>query len=212
MPLVCLQLYLPFALPANHPLQVSIGHALLAADPAILQLSEVAFKKANLMLVRRARHIRAAPLDAEMVVHSTAVDSGFGLRNQLGAPHIRVPFGGAVDCDFGAMLGVCVAWVLVRGGEVDVGCYGSRAVDIVLVGTDLVCPGPFVEVGGGGEVVEAAVPEDGAWSKSVCWHIKGRLHLGRGTCGHGADERIEDCGFSEHVERDQLLSVQLGRK
>lgn len=35
--------------------------------------------------------------------------------------------------------------------------------DIVLVGTDLVGPGPFVEVGGGGELVEAAVPEDGAW-------------------------------------------------
>ena len=34
--------------------------------------------------------------------------------------------------------------------------------DVVLVGSDLVRPRPFVEVSGRGEFVEAAVPEDGA--------------------------------------------------
>lgn len=32
--------------------------------------------------------------------------------------------------------------------------------DVVLVGSDLVGPRPFVEVGGRGEVIEAAVPQD----------------------------------------------------
>jgi hypothetical protein len=36
-------------------------------------------------------------------------------------------------------------------------------VDVVLVRSDLVGPGPFVEVGGGSEVIEATVPQDGAW-------------------------------------------------
>jgi hypothetical protein len=81
-----------------------------------------------------------------VIVHGARVDRSFGLRNELSAPHIGVPFRSAVDGDFGALLGVCVARVLVRGGQVDVGGYGAGAVDVVLVRADLVCPGPFVEI------------------------------------------------------------------
>ena len=162
VPLVRLKLHLPFALSTHHPLQVGVGRALIAADPAILQLSKMALEEADLMLVRRTGDICAAPLDAEVVVHCAAVDRSLGLWNQLGAPHIAVPFRGAVDGDFGALFGVRVAGVLVGWGQVHVRGYRTRAVDVVLVGADLVRPGPFVEVGGGGKVVEAAVPEDRA--------------------------------------------------
>jgi len=147
VPLIRLQIYLPFALPAHKPLQVRVARALLAANPTVLELREVALKEANLMFIRGTWDISTTPLDAEVVVHGAAVDRRFGLRDQLGAPHVAVPFGGAVDGDLGALLGVCVAGVLVRGREVHVGCYGARAVDVVLVGADLVGPGPFVEVG-----------------------------------------------------------------
>jgi hypothetical protein len=160
VPLVGLQIDLPLALPAHEPLQVRVGSALLAADPAVLELREVALEKADLVFVRGAGDVGAAAFDTEVVVHCAAVDCCFGLRDQLCAPHVAVPFGGAVDGDFGALLGVCVAGVLVRGRQVYVGCYGSRAVDVVLVRSDLVAPRPFVEVAGGGEVVETAIPQD----------------------------------------------------
>lgn len=47
-----------------------------------------------------------------------------------------------------------------------------------MVGSDLVGPRPFVEVGGGSKVIEAAVPQDGAWrviSIRVVWDEEGRL-------------------------------------
>lgn len=163
MPLIRLQINLPLTLPTHEPLQVRVGSTLLAADPTVLQLREVALEEADLVFVRGAGYILSAPLDAEVVVYRSAVDCGLGLRNQLCAPHIAVPFGGAVDGDLGALLGVGVAGVLVRGREVDVGCYGTGAVDVVLVWSHLIGPGPFVQVGGGGEVIEAAVPQDSAW-------------------------------------------------
>lgn len=107
------QLNLPLTLPAHHPLQVGVGRARIATNPAILHLREMALKKANLMLVGRTGHIRAAPLHTEVVVHGARVNRRFGLRNQLCAPHVAVPFGGAVDCDSGTLLGVGVAGVLV---------------------------------------------------------------------------------------------------
>lgn len=53
--------------------------------------------------------------------------------------------------------------------------------DVVLVGPDLVGPGPFLQIGVGGYVIEAAVPED--------------------LCGDGgAKERAEEGGFGEHAD------------
>lgn len=120
VPLIRFKVDLPLTLPTDHPLQVCVACPLLPANPSILQLGEMAFKEANLMFIRRTRYIRAASLDTEMIVHRAGVDRSFGLRNELGTPHIRVPFGGAVDGDFGALLGVCVARIFVRGRQVDV--------------------------------------------------------------------------------------------
>lgn len=49
--------------------------------------------------------------------------------------------------------------------------------DVVLVGSDLVGPRPFVEVGGGSELIEATVPQDGSWRVSigVVWDEEGWL-------------------------------------
>ncbi len=77
--------------------------------------------------------------------------------------------------------------------------------DVVLVGTDLVGPGPFVEVSGGGKLVEAAVPENGACVLLVCREkalVKSRL-----TCGDGADERFQDCDFAQHLGHCESRSV-----
>lgn len=120
VPLVRLEVNLPLALSTDHPLQVRVRDALLAANPAILQFREMALEERNLVLVRRRGDIRTAPLDAKMVVHRTLVNGRSGLRDQLRAPHVAVPFRGAVDGDAGALLGVGVAGVLVRGRQVHV--------------------------------------------------------------------------------------------
>jgi hypothetical protein len=49
VPLVCLELGLPLALATHHPLQVGVGCAGLAIDPAVLQLCEVALEEADLV-------------------------------------------------------------------------------------------------------------------------------------------------------------------
>lgn len=158
VPLICLQINFPLALTSYEPLQVRVGSALLATDPAVLELCEVALEEADLVFVGGARHVGTAALDAEVVVYRAAVDCGLGLRDQFCAPHVAVPFGGAVDGDLGALLGVCVASVLVRWREVHVGCHWAGTVDVVLVRSDLVSPRPLVQVGGRGEVVEATIP------------------------------------------------------
>jgi hypothetical protein len=72
----------------------------------------------------------------------------------------RVPLGCAVDCDFGALLRAGVAWVLEVGCEVNVFGDGAGSMDVVLVVSNLVSPGPLVEIGRGAHVIEAAIPED----------------------------------------------------
>lgn len=58
------------------------------------------------------------------------------------------------------MLGHGIRRVLVVRGEVDVFLDCSRAVDVVLIGPDLVRPGPLVQVRRRGEVVESPVPDN----------------------------------------------------
>ena len=113
VPLISLKLHLPLALSAHHPLQVGIAGSLLTIDPTVLQFREMTFEEAYLMLIRRAGHICAPPLDTKVIIHCAGVDTRLGLRNQLGAPHIRVPFRSAIDGDFGTLLGVRIARVLV---------------------------------------------------------------------------------------------------
>ena len=140
MPHVGDELDLPLALAAHHPLQVGVARAALAVDPAVLELREVAFEEGDLVLVGRARHVGAAALDAEVVVDLSACDGGFGLRDELRAPHVAVPFGRVVDGDLDALLAAGIGGVLVGGREVDVFGHVAGAVDVVLVGTDLVGP------------------------------------------------------------------------
>lgn len=173
MPHIRLELHLPLALSAHHPLQVGVGSSLLSADPAVFQLREMALEEADLVLVRCTGHIRRTSLDAEMIKHGALVNRCCGLWDQLRAPHVTVPFCSAVDGDLGTLLGVCVARVLVRRGQVDVGSHGSRAVDVVLVRTDLIRPRPLIQIGGRGEIIEATVPEDSA-------------------CGDNANKRAQD--------------------
>ena len=59
-----------------------------------------------------------------------------GMEGTYGAPHVAVPFCGGVDGDLDALLGGAVCWVFERGGEVDVVCHRTGAVDVVLVCTD----------------------------------------------------------------------------
>ena len=54
VPDVGLEIDLPLALAADHPLQVGVGGSLLAVDPAVLHLCEVALEEADLVLVGRA--------------------------------------------------------------------------------------------------------------------------------------------------------------
>lgn len=99
-------------------LQVGVASSLLSANPAILELGEMALEKRNLVLVCGAGHVCAGAFDGKVVKDCSLVDGGFGLGNQLCAPHVAVPLCGVVDCDFGALLAAGVAGVLVVGREV----------------------------------------------------------------------------------------------
>lgn len=199
MPLVSFELYLPLALSTHHPLQVGVAGSLLTIDPTILQFREMAFEEAYLVLICRTGHICAPSLDTEVIVHRASVDTRLGLRNQLCAPHIRVPFRSAVDGDLGPLLGVRIARVLVRRRQVDVGGHGTRTVDIILIGTDLVRPGPFVEVGRGGELIEAAIPEYITWRLSERCRCR-RVGRRERTCRHSTNQRIQNDSFAKHPE------------
>jgi len=105
--------------------------------------------------------VLSAAFEAEVVVCFALVDGGFGGWDQFCAHHgLAVPGGCAVDGDAGALGGRGVGGVGVVGADVDVVGGGTGAVDVVLVGADLVFPGPFADVCGGG-AGEAAVPEEG---------------------------------------------------
>jgi hypothetical protein len=90
VPFVGLELRLPLALSADHPLQVGVRCTGLPIDPAVLELREMALEEADLMLVCRTGDIGGTPLDREMVEDGTFVDSCLGLRDEFGAPHVLV--------------------------------------------------------------------------------------------------------------------------
>jgi hypothetical protein len=61
------------------------------------------------------------------------------------------------------LLGGRVGGVLERGVQVHVFGDGARAVDVVLVAAYGVGKRPLLEVRAGGVVVEATIPDGGAW-------------------------------------------------
>lgn len=81
----------PLASSTDEPLQTSVGLPRLAADPAVLHLSEVALEEVDLVLVVDAGRVRGGALHREMVPDFARVDGGGGLRDELGAPHVAVP-------------------------------------------------------------------------------------------------------------------------
>ena len=162
MPNIRLPHHTPLTRPPHIPPKRRILRPRLPTNPPGLQLRKMALEEAYLMLAIHARRIRRTPFDAEMVPHQATVNSRSGLRDQLRAPHrLSVPVRRVVEREFRALRGAKVGGVLVAGREVDVGGYVGGAMDVVLVGSDFVAPGPIVEIGRRGEVVEAAVPEDG---------------------------------------------------
>lgn len=131
---------LPLALAADHPLQVGVLVALLAVDPSVLHLGEVGLEEVDLMLMEDARGVLVAAHHGEVVEDLALVDRGLGLRNQLRPPHVAVPLGRRVDGDLRALLRAGIDRVLEGGSEIDIGGDGAAAVDVVLVGADLIRP------------------------------------------------------------------------
>lgn len=104
---------LPLALLAGHPLQVGVAGALLAADPAVLELGEVALEEANLVLAVDARRVLVAAQNREVIEHLAAGNGGLGLRDQLDAAHgLAVPEGRRVEREARTLLADRVVWVL----------------------------------------------------------------------------------------------------
>lgn len=160
VPLVRHELDVPLADAADVPLQVSAA----AAVRAVLEFREVGLKEGDLVLVVGGGLVGARRLDGEVVVQFSLVDGGGGLGDQLGAQHaLAVPLCGLVDGDLDALLGGCVGGVLEGAVQVHVFGDGAWAVDVVLVAAYGVGEGPLLEVRVGGVVVEAAIPDGGAW-------------------------------------------------
>ena len=76
-----------------------------------------------------------------MVIYVSLVDGCRGLWNQLCAAHgLPIPVGSVVNGEFGALLRCGVGGVFEGWREIDIGCDGGRAVDVVLVRTNLTGP------------------------------------------------------------------------
>lgn len=151
----------PLCVAVHIPPQVCVASSRLPGDPASLHLGKMAFEKTNLVLPVDARKIRAIRHHAEVIPHLARVDRRRGLRNEFGAAHrLSIPVRRGVQRELCPLRGSGVGRVLVSWREVDVLCYVTRTVDIVLVRSDFVRPGPVVEVRRRGQVVEAAIPED----------------------------------------------------
>ena len=144
MPDISVPKNVPLAHATDHPAEIRVGGSARATDQAVLHLRKVAFEEADLVLEGGVWRIGVRPLHAEVVVDFARIDGGAGLGNQLGAAHVlAVPVRGGIDADFDALLGGSVGRVLIGRGEVDIFCDRSAAVDIVLVGPNLVAPRPF---------------------------------------------------------------------
>lgn len=131
----------PLALLIHHPLQLQITRPTLARNPTILHLGKVALKEINLVLAIHAGRVGPIAHHAKVVIDLALVDGRGRLRDQLDASHVlAVPVGGAIEREFGALLGHGVGGVLVGGRQGDVLVDGFGAVDVVLVGPDLVAP------------------------------------------------------------------------
>lgn len=128
---------------------------------AVLELGEVGLEEGDLVLVGGRGLVLGRGLDGEVVELLALVDGRLGLGDELSAQHgLAIPLCRLVDGDLGTLLGSLVGGVLERSIEVDVVGHGAGTVDVVLVGTDGVGEGPFGQIGTGGHVVEATVPDD----------------------------------------------------
>ena len=103
MPNIRNKLDLPLALPAYHPLQVGVAGPAFAIDPSILQLGEMAFEEADLVLICGAWDIGGRALDRKVIINRALVNGGLSLWNQFSPPHVRVPFRGVINRDLCAL-------------------------------------------------------------------------------------------------------------
>lgn len=185
----------PLGLATNAPPQQGIRSASGARLPAGLELGKVALEEGDLVLAGKGRGVGVLAHEREVVEDLALVDGGRGLGDQLGTAHgLAVPEGRLVEGDLGTLAGARVGRVLEAGREVDVGGDLGRTVDVVLVRADLAAPRPLAEVGGGGEVVEAAIPENGAGGDGQGLghetREKRELHGGSGGEGGGEDGSV----------------------
>lgn len=187
----------PLGLATDAPPQQGVGDARGTGLPAGLELGKVALEEGDLVLAGGGGGVGVLAHKGEVVKDLALVDGGRGLGDQLGTAHVlAVPVGRVVEGDLGALVGATVGRVLVAGREVDVGGDLGRPVDVVLVGADLVAPRPLVQVGRGGEVVEAAIPENGASRDGQSLGQEAsknrELHRGGGDGGDGGLVVVED--------------------
>lgn len=156
MPHPFLKSRIPVALTVGIPLQKIAGITLRAK----LHLGEVTFEEADLVFFGWGGRVRSSVLDGEVVENFALVDGRAGLWNELGAEHcLAIPGGGFVDADLDAFVRSGVCEILVVWAKSDVVASGAASVDVVLVWTDLVGPGPVVEERSRFVVVQAAIPE-----------------------------------------------------
>lgn len=153
MPYTSLPSCVPLRRACHIPSEQWVAGAGSTALPARLHLGEVALEEVDLVLAGDAGRAGGGAVDvarhAEVVKDLARGDGGRRLRDQLDAAHrLAVPVGRGVEREAHALGRGGVGRVLVAGREGDVLLDGARAVDVVLVGPDLVAPGPVVEVGG----------------------------------------------------------------
>lgn len=103
-------------------------------------------QEVDLVLVGRVRGVRGRLLHAEVIVQTSRPKVGCGLRDQLSSPHIGVPESCRVDGDLDTLSGDRVGRVLVGWREIDIIRHWPRAVNVVLVRTNLVSPRPVVKI------------------------------------------------------------------
>lgn len=156
------------------------------------------------MLEATIRRIGCSPLDAVMVPPCSCdkVARGIGLRDQLGAQHgLAIPARSAVNGDLGTFVDGSVGRIGVGRIEVDVVGDVAGAVDVVLVRTDFVGPGPYFR----GISASASIGRSIDYSHTF-GQLRGVSHIIETSVPHdssssSAGESADRSNLGEHFEK-----------
>lgn len=156
-------------------------------------------KEVDLMLKVGVGSIGILAAHGEMVKEPARSQVGPGLGDQLRPPHVGVPESSRVNGNLDAV-GVGIRWVLVGLANRDIAAGGTGAVNVVLVGTDLVTPRPLIKEGSIRVLVQTTIYSflsDNGPPNNVLGHLTPKDSASTGNRSEDGRESNKELHFDE---------------